>query len=84
MKKLLITGLILTVLTACMKEAKSANKIDNFNVELLFEKDGCKVYRFYDGRYVYWANCEGTVMYDYNTQSGKSHSTHRVQEFTTK
>jgi hypothetical protein len=84
MKKILITGFILIAFTACKKEAKSMSKVDAFELELLFEKDGCKVYRFYDGNYIYWANCAGTISYEYSTQVGKSRTTHQVQEFTTK
>lgn len=33
-----------------------------YNVEYLFEHDGCKVYRFRDqGHYVYFTNCKGDV-----------------------
>ena len=35
-------------------------------MELLFEQDGCKMYRFKDGtRYVYWVNQTGKVNSDY-------------------
>lgn len=36
----------------------------NFNVELLFEIDGCKVYRFDDGGYKYFTTCKGSVSWD--------------------
>lgn len=33
-----------------------------YNVEYLFEHDGCKVYRFRDkGHYIYFTNCQGDV-----------------------
>lgn len=33
-----------------------------YAVAYLFEKDGCKVYRFYDmGNYVYFTNCNSDV-----------------------
>ena len=33
-----------------------------YQVEYLFEHDGCKVYRFYDrGNYVYFTNCRSDV-----------------------
>ena len=33
-----------------------------YQVEYLFEHDGCKVYRFFDrGYYVYFTNCQGEV-----------------------
>lgn len=41
-----------------------------FQIELLFEKDGCKMYRFYDGHYIYWSDCSGNVSYQY--KSGKN------------
>lgn len=43
----------------------STDKPDNnrtYQVDYLFEHDGCKVYRFYDmGNYVYFTNCQGDV-----------------------
>jgi hypothetical protein len=34
----------------------------SYEVDFLFEHDGCKVYRFYDrGNYVYFTNCCGDV-----------------------
>ena len=34
-----------------------------YEVEYLFEHDGCKVYRFYDlGNYVYFTNCNGEAI----------------------
>ncbi|HAC72194.1 hypothetical protein SDC9_111108 [bioreactor metagenome] len=34
----------------------------SYQVDYLFEHDGCKVYRFYDrGQYVYFTNCQGEV-----------------------
>ena len=33
-----------------------------YQVEYLFEHEGCKVYRFMDmGHYIYFTNCEGDV-----------------------
>lgn len=33
-----------------------------YQVEYLFEHDGCKVYRFFDqGSYVYFTNCTGEI-----------------------
>lgn len=29
----------------------------NFKVDFLFEHDGCRVFRFFDGRTVYFVNC---------------------------
>jgi hypothetical protein len=34
-----------------------------YQVDYLFEHDGCKVYRFYDkGNYVYFTNCNGEAI----------------------
>ncbi|WP_346857692.1 DUF4884 domain-containing protein [uncultured Draconibacterium sp.] len=41
---------------------KSPENNSTFNVEYLFEYEGCKVYRFYDhGNYIYFTNCKGDV-----------------------
>lgn len=35
----------------------------DYEVEYLFEYDGCRVYRFYDrGNYVYFTNCRGEAI----------------------
>jgi hypothetical protein len=41
-----------------MKSEQTENP--NFKVDFLFEKDGCKVYRFLDGNYHYFTNCTET------------------------
>ena len=50
-------------------------KNDEFKVEYLFEKDGIKVYRFYDGRYHYFTT-GGTTMSTYT--SGKQTYTEEI------
>lgn len=84
MRKIIVSLTALLALNSCKKEAKSIEKAEAFQLEFLFEKDGCKVYRFWDGRYIYWASCAGSIQYEQHTQSGKSHSTQQIQEFTTK
>lgn len=77
--------LILIFITACEKPAKETTQDGNFTIEFLFEKDGCKMYRFSDGgRNIYWANCEGKVNADYSTSNGKTTTTHRRESITTK
>lgn len=45
-----------------------------YEVDYLFEHDGCKVYRFYDmGNYVYFTNCRGDV-----TSIANDSTEHRV------
>lgn len=69
MKKVLIgltLGLIL--FTSCKREPTEVVKTNNtnFNIELLFEVDGCKVYRFWDDGYKYFTTCNGSVNWKTN------------------
>ena len=68
MKKIfyLFSGLATLFFASCWsnkpisKESPMNNK--TYEVEYLFEHDGCKVYRFMDmGEYVYFTNCSGKV-----------------------
>jgi starvation-inducible outer membrane lipoprotein len=85
MKKLIIfTFIMLSVLlVGCMKDPQEVKQNGNFQVELLFEQNGCKMYRFKDGgRYVYWSDCQGKVQSDYSTVSGKSRVNHSEESIT--
>lgn len=43
-----------------------------YEIDYLFELDGCKVYRFYDkGNYVYFTNCQGNVTSIKNDSTAK-------------
>lgn len=67
-----ITLLAVFFLSSCEKEAKEKVLTNNpsFNLELLFEVDGCKVYRFVDGgRSRYFTTCQGSV--SWNEDDGK-------------
>jgi|GEM_PF-6200073 len=46
-------------------EIQTTNSAYKYQSEFLFEKDGCKMYRFTDeiGRVVYWSNCKGKTEY---------------------
>lgn len=82
--KLLVVALFVLTLGSCKKEAVSQEQKGEFVVELLFEKEGCKMYRFYDGgRYVYWSDCRGKTQSDYTTHSGKTTVTHNEESITT-
>jgi len=84
MKKI-IGILFIILLSGCLNDSKEATQNGNFIVELLFEKDGCKMYRFKDGfRYVYWSDCRGKAEYTYSTRTGKSSTTHHVESLTSK
>ena len=73
MKNLLILGIILLGLVGCTNEPMSKERIgkdDGFEVEYLFEKDGVKVYRFWDvGHYHYFTTGGETMT---QQQEGKS------------
>lgn len=57
--------LLLAVSVGCIKAKKelSSSNTNNseFSVELLFEHEGCKVYRFIDGRPHYYTRCGQTI-----------------------
>jgi hypothetical protein len=62
--KLLFILLTAVFLTACDQDpvAVSSSSNPKVPVSLLFEYDGCKVYRFYDGGYNhYYSKCENTT-----------------------
>ncbi len=63
---------LLSLAFSCREEAikTETTDVNGIKLELLFEKDGCKVYRFYDGRYIYWSDCSGRT--EYNYRSGKT------------
>lgn len=63
MKKLLLVLVLAVVVTGCYKDAQSVSTEGNgFYVEFLFEKDGVKVYRFFDGgRHHYFTNKGETI-----------------------
>ncbi len=74
--------LIIVLLTSCNGEAKESTQDGDFKIELLFEKDGCKVYRFMDGgRYIYWSNCSGNIQSNYYKSYGKTGSSVRMESF---
>ena len=51
-------------LVSCVKDPKSTEHEGEFAIQLLFEHDGCKVYRFSDGgRFIYYSSCNGRTQY---------------------
>ena len=67
MKYFLLLLLPITVMSCAiierpLREGKSDNN-RTYEVDYLFEHDGCKVYRFLDkGHYVYFTNCNGETI----------------------
>lgn len=59
-----VVALLLCCLIGCSGRAIQIDKHGDFQVELLFEKDGYKIYRFYDaGHLRYYVTPEGSVTY---------------------
>ena len=84
MKNLLIF-VIVVLLYSCKKPAQETTTIAGYEIEFLFEKDGCKMYRFNDnGRFIYWSNCNGKTERNYTTHSGKTTQSHHDETITTK
>lgn len=77
-KYILLVSLFL--LGSCMKDSQQTIQHGNFEVEFLFEQDGCRMYRFFDGQYIYWSDCSGKVSYE--TSNGKTVS--KMQSITSK
>ena len=63
----------------------AANKGENYDVRLLFEVDGVKVYRFYDGSgYVYFTNTNGITRTERTVRTGKVTQTEPVVTYCNK
>lgn len=63
MKKLILLA-ALVVACGCHKKGEYTPMqvaADNYEVGKLFTVDGCTVYRFYDGRFVYFTSCNGNT-----------------------
>lgn len=63
MKPLLLTMILLT-LVACTKDPLTTEKADNaeFEISLLFNHEGCKMFRFFDaGEPHYFTKCGETM-----------------------
>jgi len=71
MKKFLSITLMVILLTSCYKDPQSTTtEGKGFEVEFLFEKDGIKVYRFFDGgRHHYFTSRGQTIS---NRKSGNN------------
>lgn len=62
------------ILFGCHAEPISNSQTNNpkIKVELLFEHEGCKVYRFEDGYYRYFSDCRGSIETQYAASCGKN------------
>ncbi len=79
MKKIIILAILFAA--SCRERAMETVRSNNsaVKVELLFEVDGCKVYRFWDSGYKYFTKCNGSVQWDEHTGSGKNRTTIRKE-----
>lgn len=74
MKSLVAIIAMAAMLSSCSQDPVSTHSTDNPNVPVavLFETDGCKVYRFTDaGRFVYFTSCAGTTTAFHSESCGK-------------
>ncbi|UFH52575.1 DUF4884 domain-containing protein [Spirosoma sp. KNUC1025] len=80
MKTINLLLFVLLLLGCKEKPIKNQNTNNpNFQLSYLFEVDGCKVYRFFDGsESVYLTTCKGKVSYEYD----RDNTTYRVQSLT--
>ncbi|WP_312364001.1 hypothetical protein [Sphingobacterium sp.] len=72
---------LLSLAFSCGEDAIQSEQTNNSNIkiDLLFEKDGCKVYRFKDLYTVYWSDCRGRTEYNYTVKSGNTTTTRKQQ-----
>ena len=64
---------------ACTNEPMSKERLgkdDGFEVEYLFEKDGVKMYRFYDGMHYHYFTSRGETITTQQNSSGKTTTYH--------
>lgn len=67
-----VSALLSCCNTFVHKPAVTTEKKGNFQLEFLFEKDGCRVYRFYDTKWIYWSSCQGSTYEAHTEKRGKS------------
>lgn len=83
MKKILLSIFAVAILSGCNGDGdrvQPTQSSDNYRVELLFEVDGVKVYRFVDGlHYVYFTNTNGKCGYTATQSNGKVTTRHDVE-----
>lgn len=65
--RLIIVIALLAMFASCLRQGDPVIPIeskDDFKITYLFEVDGIKVYRFYDGgRFIYFTNKVGNIEY---------------------
>lgn len=100
MKKLILLSVLAFMVSSCVnnheppkpkltkeqiRKQEYEQRLKDYDVKFLFECDGVKVYRFYDGKYIYFTNANGMTKYQYTTRyGGFGYKTHRVQSINTR
>ena len=83
MKIILPSIFAIALLSGCRGDGdrvQTSQSSDNYRVELLFEVDGVKVYRFRDGlRDVYFTNTNGKCGYTTTQTNGKATTYHDIE-----
>lgn len=84
--KTILVLLVALFLASCETrnpQAIAETSNNEYEVEILFEKDGCKVYQFYDkSNYVYYTDCSGRIGYTEVKIEGKTTTITKVQNQT--
>lgn len=73
--RIIIIAFLFLILFSCANDPQATFDLNNSEIrlDLLFEHDGCKVYRFYDnGQAVYWSDCRGHLQTSHYQQTGKT------------
>jgi hypothetical protein len=74
MRRMFVSVVVAVSMAGCMATAAAVHKTDNkeFNAELLFTHEGCRIYRFRDGyREIYYADCRGPASTAWSEPCGK-------------
>ena len=83
---LLLTFLVVALINSVSDNPEPKETIQNgdYKLELLFEQNGCKMYRFYDGgHWVHWSDCQGKTEREYKKSNGKTSSSEYQETITT-
>ena len=78
MKKTIGLLLISILLVSCYGDGieKTKTNNDDYEVTYLFEKDGVKMYRFYDGMHFHYFTSRGETITTQQNSSGKTTTYH--------
>ena len=78
MKKIIGLLLISITLVSCVGDGieKSKTNNDDYEVTYLFEKDGVKMYRFYDAPHYHYFTSRGETITTQTSGSGKHETRH--------